>query len=164
MLKKNQKYLAAACVSLCIVLFLGGYLFFGASETDPGTTSANAEGQTDDALSGAAFGEQTPNDSDMDEDEETGDVDEDEETGDVDVTASDVDLSDVDAEDGDYLIIAKNEKIAIYFIDDFGAKQFIQQTDIPYGLLSENDQKLFDKGIVLTSLTEVYELLQDFES
>ena len=155
MLKKNQKYLAAACVSLGIVLFLGGYLFFGASETDPGTTSANAEGQTDDALSGAAFGEQTPNDSDMDEDEETGDVD---------VTASDVDLSDVDAEDGDYLIIAKNEKIAIYFIDDFGAKQFIQQTDIPYGLLSENDQKLFDKGIVLTSLTEVYELLQDFES
>lgn len=65
---------------------------------------------------------------------------------------------------GTYLITATNEKIVIYFIDEFGAKQFIQQTDIPYELLSETDQEMFQKGISLNSLTEVFELLQDFES
>ena len=63
-----------------------------------------------------------------------------------------------------YLVVEKNEKIVIYFIDDFGAKQFIQQTDIPYGLLCSADQEMFRKGIFLDSLTEVFELLQDFES
>ena len=65
---------------------------------------------------------------------------------------------------GTYLITEMNEKIVIYFIDDFGAKQFIQQTDIPYALLSETDQEMFQEGISLNSLTEVFELLQDFES
>lgn len=71
----------------------------------------------------------------------------------------------IDSEiNGSYLVVEKDENIVIYFIDDFGAKQFIQRTDIPYGLLSERDQEMFRDGICLNSLTEVFELLQDFES
>ena len=31
-----------------------------------------------------------------------------------------------------YLVVARKEKIVIYYIDDFGAEQMIQQTEIPY--------------------------------
>lgn len=63
-----------------------------------------------------------------------------------------------------YLVQEHRGFIKIYFIDEAGGSQLIRTTDITFSLLSEGDQVLFQKGIVVETKEQLSELLQDFES
>lgn len=63
-----------------------------------------------------------------------------------------------------YLIKENSGYIKIYSVDEAGAQHLVRTTDISFSLLSESDQKLFQKGIIKKTKDELSNLLQDFES
>lgn len=63
-----------------------------------------------------------------------------------------------------YKIIEENGLIKIYYCDDSGRQDFVKNTEISFSMLSETDQDLFRKGVIIKSKEELDELLQDFES
>ncbi len=63
-----------------------------------------------------------------------------------------------------YLVKEIDGFIKIYYYSPIGEEKLIRITEIPYELLSTNDQKFFTKGVIKYSIEELNELLQDFES
>lgn len=63
-----------------------------------------------------------------------------------------------------YEVIAENGSINVYSLDPYGEKAFFCETDILFSLLSENDKKLMTEGIVVNTMEELNNLLQDYES
>ncbi len=63
-----------------------------------------------------------------------------------------------------YLVKEIDGFIKIYYYSPTGEEKLIRITDIPYELLSTDDQRLFSKGVMKYSIDELNELLQDFES
>lgn len=63
-----------------------------------------------------------------------------------------------------YLVKECDGLIKVYKYDSDGKEELLRTTDILFSLLSEEDQKLFSKGVVIKTQNELLELLQDFES
>lgn len=62
-----------------------------------------------------------------------------------------------------YLVKKAGDVIAVFFCDAEGNMVQLENTAILYGMLGEEDQKLFDIGIRVNSQEELSVLLQDFE-
>lgn len=62
-----------------------------------------------------------------------------------------------------YLVKRAGDVIAVFFCDAGGNMVQLETTDILYGMLGSEDQKLFDTGIRVNSQEELGVLLQDFE-
>ncbi|MBR0596573.1 hypothetical protein KCX82_01670 [Clostridiales bacterium BAD-6] len=65
---------------------------------------------------------------------------------------------------GYYLIKEVDGIIQIFYYDEQGKESLIRTTDIAFSLLSVADQALFQQGVMVHSMEELDELLQDFES
>ena len=63
-----------------------------------------------------------------------------------------------------YLIKEVNGEIQVYCVNRDGTESLFWNTEIPFSLLSETDQKLFSKGLEISSQADLEELLQDFSS
>ncbi|MBE6032987.1 MAG: hypothetical protein E7224_07340 [Clostridiales bacterium] len=63
-----------------------------------------------------------------------------------------------------YLIKEVNGVIQVYCVDRAGKETLYWNTEIPFSLLSETDQKLFSDGLEIQSQAGLEELLQDFSS
>ena len=63
-----------------------------------------------------------------------------------------------------YLIKEVNGVIQVYCVNRDGAETLFWNTEIPFSLLSETDQKLFSQGLEISSQADLEELLQDFSS
>lgn len=71
----------------------------------------------------------------------------------------------IDSIDGPYYLIREdNGAIKVYYCEEGKKARLIRTTDITFSLLSESDQKLFERGIVKQTEDQLSELLQDFES
>ena len=57
--------------------------------------------------------------------------------------------------DGDY--------ISVYFVNEKGVSMKLEETEILYDLLPIEDQKNFEKGIVIKGQEGLASLLQDYE-
>lgn len=63
-----------------------------------------------------------------------------------------------------YYIVKKNgEVISVFFVDKEGKKVRLEDTDIIYEVLTLEDQKLFETGIIVEDQEKLASLLQDFE-
>lgn len=63
-----------------------------------------------------------------------------------------------------YYIVKKNgEVISVFFVDKEGNKVRLEDTDIIYEVLTLEDQKLFETGIIVENQEKLASLLQDFE-
>jgi hypothetical protein len=62
-----------------------------------------------------------------------------------------------------YLVKKAGDAIAVFFCDISGNMVQLETTDILYGMLGPEDQKLFDIGIRVDTQEELGVLLQDFE-
>mgnify|MGYP000912387417 CR=1 FL=1 len=66
---------------------------------------------------------------------------------------------------GEYYLVKESDGvIKVYRYDENGEESLLKKTDILFSLLSEEDQELFSKGVVVQTDDELLELLQDFES
>jgi len=63
-----------------------------------------------------------------------------------------------------YLISVNNGYIVIYQYDEDGVKQLVDQTGIPITILPIVDQEKLQRGILVESLEDVNELLEDYSS
>jgi len=63
-----------------------------------------------------------------------------------------------------YLISVNNGYIAIYQYDEDGVKQLVDQTGIPITILPIVDQEKLQRGILVETLEDVNELLEDYSS
>ncbi|MBN7772547.1 BofC C-terminal domain-containing protein [Clostridium aminobutyricum] len=63
-----------------------------------------------------------------------------------------------------YLVKESDGLIKVFHYDSEGKETLLRTTDILFSLLSEEDQQMFGKGIIVNSEDELLELLQDFES
>ena len=63
-----------------------------------------------------------------------------------------------------YLLKESDGEVKLFYYDENGNETFIRATEIPFSLISENDQNEFVKGLIIKTEEELYELLQDFES
>ncbi|QHI73753.1 hypothetical protein [Aminipila terrae] len=85
------------------------------------------------------------------------------------------DVSEINDEDSDnnvqenqsgeyYLVKESDGIIKVYQYDENGKESLLRTTDIVFSMLSEDDQELFSKGVVVKTESELLDLLQDFES
>lgn len=63
-----------------------------------------------------------------------------------------------------YEVIAENGAVNVYSIAPNGDRAFFCETEIPFYLLSENDKRLMKDGVILDTMEELSNILQDFES
>ncbi len=100
------------------------------------------------------------------EGEDTNRTDSDSERSDgVEPTADQERPEGIDDIDGPYYLIREdNGAIKVYYCEEGKKARLIRTTDISFSLLSESDQKLFERGIVKQNEDQLSELLQDFES
>jgi len=63
-----------------------------------------------------------------------------------------------------YLVKEIDGIIKVFHYDAQGNERLLQNTDISFSLLSESDQQMFSKGVILSVEEELTNLLQDFES
>lgn len=71
----------------------------------------------------------------------------------------------LDGQSGAYYLLKEIDgTIKLFYYDERGNETLVAETNIAYLLISEKDQKAFEKGIVIRSPEELNELLQDFES
>ena len=63
-----------------------------------------------------------------------------------------------------YLLKEEDGQVELYYFDETGKEKLIRTTDIPFQLISEQDQAQFHTGIKVESEEELDTLLQDFES
>lgn len=63
-----------------------------------------------------------------------------------------------------FLIKEDSGKIYVFEYNQAGEKKMIKETSIRFDLLSESDQNFFEKGIIKYDMSDVNEILQDFES
>lgn len=66
--------------------------------------------------------------------------------------------------DAYYILMESKGQIELHYCDGDGSVTFLKVTDIPYTLISPNDQLLFKEGVIVKSETELNRILQDFES
>ncbi len=69
-----------------------------------------------------------------------------------------------DGEKAYYLLKEEDGLVELYYCDAEGNKELIRTTDIPFQLISEQDQAQFHTGIKVQNEEELDNLLQDFES
>lgn len=63
-----------------------------------------------------------------------------------------------------YYIVKKNDDmISVFFVTEDGKELKLEDTEILYDLLPEEDQANFNKGIILEEYEQLSSLLQDFE-
>ena len=63
-----------------------------------------------------------------------------------------------------YYIVKKNDDmISVFFVTEDGKELKLEDTEILYDLLPEEDQANFNKGIILEEYEQLASLLQDFE-
>ena len=73
-------------------------------------------------------------------------------------------LEDTKQEQKSYYIVKKNEDmISVFFVTEDGKELKLEDTEILYDLLPEEDQANFNQGIVLEEYEQLASLLQDFE-
>lgn len=73
-------------------------------------------------------------------------------------------LEDTKQEQKSYYIVKKNENmISVFFVTEDGKELKLEDTEILYDLLPEEDQANFNKGIILEEYEQLASLLQDFE-
>ncbi len=63
-----------------------------------------------------------------------------------------------------YLVKEIDGTIEIYYYEGEGDPIFIKNADITFSLLSEGDQAMFSKGVIIETEEDLNELLQDFGS
>ncbi|ABW19269.1 BofC C-terminal domain-containing protein [Alkaliphilus oremlandii] len=63
-----------------------------------------------------------------------------------------------------YLVSVHNGYISIYQYDENGEKKLVEQTDVSVKSLPVVDQEKLQRGIILKTLEDVYQLLEDFSS
>lgn len=67
-------------------------------------------------------------------------------------------------EDDSYYILKETDGlIKLFYVQD-NVEELVKVTDIPYDLISKEDQDEFSKGIILETKEDLDEILQDFES
>jgi len=65
---------------------------------------------------------------------------------------------------GHYIMQNKDGYIVIYKINELGEKELFEETDISLSVLSEADKNKLNKGIILKSLDEVMNIIEDYSS
>ncbi|MDD2218134.1 MAG: hypothetical protein PHW03_05160 [Eubacteriales bacterium] len=63
-----------------------------------------------------------------------------------------------------YLLKEEEGRVELYYFDEEGEKNLIRTTDIPFTLISEQDQIQFSNGIKIENEVDLDNILQDFES
>ncbi len=63
-----------------------------------------------------------------------------------------------------YLLSVNKGYIAIYKFNEDSTKELIENTDIPINILPNVDQEKLQKGILVNTMKEINELLEDFSS
>lgn len=63
-----------------------------------------------------------------------------------------------------YLLLEQNGTVKLFYCSEERQQIFQRNTDIPFALLTPEDQELFQQGIFKTSEEELQNFLQDFES
>lgn len=63
-----------------------------------------------------------------------------------------------------YLIIAENNEILIYNLDEEGSKKLKEKCDIAYEYLPETDKIILQNGIYVYGIQELNKIKEDFES
>lgn len=64
----------------------------------------------------------------------------------------------------DYVVSVNKGYIAVYKYDKDGEKKLIDQTEIPINVLPTVDQEKLQRGIIVKTLDEVNQLLEDYSS
>jgi hypothetical protein len=73
-------------------------------------------------------------------------------------------ISEVPAPSGYYLVKEVDGIIKVFYYDAQGRESVLQNTNILFSMISESDQSLFTRGVILDTEDELINLLQDFES
>lgn len=103
--------------------------------------------------------------SDNDEYDEYNQSEEDDE----DITDNEIDenrqvAKEDDESDTPYFIVKESNNIVKVFFNKNGREKYLQDTDIIFDTLSEEDQKRFCEGIIVNSEEELNKLIMDYES
>ena len=62
-----------------------------------------------------------------------------------------------------YIVKKYDEVISVFFVTEDGQQVKLEDTEILYDLLPPEDQKNFERGIILEKQEDISSLLQDFE-
>lgn len=83
---------------------------------------------------------------------------------DVDKEIEDEDETDTDIDDKTYFIIEEEGVVKVYLCDANNNRELYLITSIPYELLSEEDQALFNEGVTLSTEKDLGRFLENFDS
>ena len=155
---KKRKYrtylLATIIVLLCILIVI---IAWPTPKSDNPNINANANTGTDSTLDGS-----NPFPDDIDDEDEENNKDYEEKTEKDRINDNNGVIN--PSSETYYVVKRADNAIKVFFMNSDGSLVELETTDIVYEILSVEDQKLFEEGIVVKTQEELAVLLQDFES